>query len=239
MVKRGLSLDALQDIPKKSLVLLTGPPGAGKSTFCHQAVLNELVIDRPVIFVTTEHGPSEVIELLEERGSGKLAPGALNFIDAFGETVGASTPERTDTLGANCEDLNSISMAITKIQERIGRNDVLLVLDSLTSPYLFNREEIFKFMRLFLARFASEGNSVLALMDEGCGKNEDLTAMMSMVDGIISMEASEYQRTLNIVKHPKIDTVKFNIPVEQKQPQDRPSMEWDSYVLKTFLQSYL
>jgi KaiC/GvpD/RAD55 family RecA-like ATPase len=52
--KRGLSLAEIQEVPRNSLILLAGPPGAGKSTFCHQVVLNTLATDRPVIFVTTE-----------------------------------------------------------------------------------------------------------------------------------------------------------------------------------------
>jgi predicted hydrocarbon binding protein/KaiC/GvpD/RAD55 family RecA-like ATPase len=238
MGKRGLSLAEIQEVPKESLILLSGSPGAGKSTFCHQVVLNGLAMDKPVVYVTTEHGPAEVIGLLREKGLGELPRGALSFVDAFGETVGATTPERPDTVSANCEDLNSISMAIAKLQERIGRRDVFLAFDSLTSPYLFNEKEVFRFMRLCLAKFASVGNSVLALMDEGCGKEEDLGAMMSVADGILRMEAKGHQRTLNVVKHPKVETATIEIPVEPKQPQVRPSMEWEPNVLAQFLQSY-
>jgi len=70
MNKRGLSLAEIQEVPKNNLILLAGPPGAGKSTFCQQAALNSLAMDRPVIYVTTEHGPSEVIDILKERGMG-------------------------------------------------------------------------------------------------------------------------------------------------------------------------
>jgi predicted hydrocarbon binding protein/KaiC/GvpD/RAD55 family RecA-like ATPase len=238
MERRGLSLSEIQDVPKNNLILLAGPPGAGKSTFCHQAVLNGLAMERPVIYVTTEHGPSEVTNILKEKGMGEPPSGALSFVDAFGETVGASTPERPDTIGANCEDLNSISMAIAKLQERIGKQDVFLAFDSLTSPYLFNEKEVFRFMRLYLTKFASEGNSVLALMDEGCGKEEDLGAMMSVADGILRMEAQERSRVLNVVKHPRLETTKIDIPLELKQLQGKPPMEWNPVVLKQFLHSF-
>jgi len=46
----GSSLAEIQEVPRNSLILLAGPPGAGKSTFCHQVVLNTLAMDRPVIF---------------------------------------------------------------------------------------------------------------------------------------------------------------------------------------------
>jgi predicted hydrocarbon binding protein/KaiC/GvpD/RAD55 family RecA-like ATPase len=212
-----LSLAEIQEVPRESLILLSGPPGAGKSTFCHQAVLNGLAMDKPVVIVTTEHGPTEVIGLLREKGMGELPPNALSFIDAFGETVGVTTPERPDTVNANCEDLNSISMAIAKVQEKIGRRDIFLAFDSLTSPYLFNEKEVFRFMRLCLARFASEGNSVLALMDEGCGKEEDLTAMMSTADGIVKIETKEDKRLFNVVKHPKVRPTRIEVPVEPER----------------------
>jgi predicted hydrocarbon binding protein/KaiC/GvpD/RAD55 family RecA-like ATPase len=173
-------------------------------------------MEKPVIYVTTEHGPVEVIGLLTERGMGEPPPGALSFIDAFGETVGAKTQERPDTIGANCEDLNSISMAITKLQERIGRRDTFLAFDSLTAPYLFNEKEVFRFIRLCLVRFASEGNSVLALIDEGCGKEEDLTAMMSTADGIVKIETNEDRRLFNVVKHPQVRPIKIEVPIESE-----------------------
>jgi len=238
MEKRGLLLSEVQEIPKESLILLTGPPGAGKSTFCHQVVLNGLAMERPVLYVTTEHGPSEVAGLLKKRGMGGIPSGALSFVDAFGETVGVTTLERPDTISANCEDLNSISMAIAKLQEKIGRKEILLSFDSLTSPYLFNKEESFRFMRLCLAKFASEGNSVLALMDEGCGKEEDLGAMMSVADGIIRMEIIDHSRTINVLKHPMVRPTRMDIPVEA-EPTIKLELRIDPTVMAQFVKALL
>ncbi|MDY7019720.1 MAG: ATPase domain-containing protein [Chloroflexota bacterium] len=237
MEKRGFSLAEIQEIQKESLILLAGPPGAGKSTFCHQAVLNSIATERPVLFVTTEHGPTEVTGLLREKGMRELPPGALSFIDAFGETVGLTTPERPDTIGANCEDLNSISMAIAKMQEKIGRRDIFLAFDSLTSPYLFNEKEVFRFIRLCLAKFASEGNSVLALMDEGCGREEDLGAMMSVADGILRMEIKENIRTIHVVKHPKVKPTRIEVPIEAK-PTIKSTLDLEPDMRRQFMKIF-
>jgi predicted hydrocarbon binding protein/KaiC/GvpD/RAD55 family RecA-like ATPase len=238
MGKRRLSLSRIQEVPKESLILLSGPPGAGKSTFCHQVVLNSIAAGGPVIFVTTEQSPSGVTGLLSEKGMGESTPGALSFVDAFTETVGLTCTPRSDTVCANCADLNSLSIAITKLRDRTGKGGVFLVFDSLTSPYLFSGMEVVKFMRLFLSKFASEGNSVLVLMDEGCGKEEDLGAMMSVADGIIRMEIKESSRIINVVKHLTVEPTKIEVPaarILEKKIYD--TNLWDREMIKRMIEA--
>jgi len=181
---------------------LVGPPGAGKSSFCYQTVLNNLALKKPVIFVTTEQAPSEIILFLQERGLVEIQTAILNFVDAYHETVGLSVDGRLDTINANCGDLISLEVAIAKLQNKINKSNILLVFDSLTSPYLLNGQEVIKFLRFCMAKFVAEGNSILACIDEGCGRKEDLGAMMSIVNGIVKIEVKEGSRVLNVVKHP-------------------------------------
>jgi len=230
-----MSLAKIQEPPDKCLILLTGVPGAGKSTFCHQVVVKSIALERPIIFVTSEQSPDDVIELLSEKGIRE--PVILNFVDAFTETVGMTCSSRSDTVCANCADLNSLSIAITKLQEGTGSQGILLVFDSLTSPYLFNGVEVVKFMRLFLSKFASEGNSVLALMDEGCSKEEDLGAMMSVADGILRMEIKESSRIMNVVKHPKVEPTRIEVPVIETKPTIRSRMQFEPSMIRQFIQS--
>jgi len=237
MDKRGLSLSRIQEPPDKGLVLLTGAPGAGKSTFCHQMVLNSIAQDRPVIFITTEQTPSRITGLLSEKGLGESGANTLSFVDAFTETVGLSCSSELDTICANCADLNSLSMATTKLQERIGQKSVLLAFDSLTSPYLFCGVEVVKFMRLFLAKFAAEGNSVVVLVDEGCGKSEDLVTMMSIADGVIKMETEGNRQRLNVVKHPKVMPSTVEVRIEEKPPMEW-TMRHDVTILREFIRSW-
>jgi predicted hydrocarbon binding protein/KaiC/GvpD/RAD55 family RecA-like ATPase len=212
-----LSLSQIQEVPPKKSILLVGPPGAGKSTFCEQTSLQSLAVDRPIIFVTTESSPSEVEKNLKEKGLGEVESGLLHFVDVYNETVGVSVPDRPDTVHADCNDLSSIDIAISKLTEQIGRKGILLVFDSLTSPYLFSGAEILRFMRQTLLRFAASGNAVLACIDEGCGKSEDLVAMMSLSNGVIRVETEEGKQFLNVVKHPRLKTTRIEAPIEHER----------------------
>ena len=207
-----VSLTQLQEIPSRNMILLLGPPGSGKSYFCEQAVLQSLAIDKPAIFVTTEYDPEKVWESLREKGLGRMEPNLLTFVDAYNETVGLTVSDRPDTVTADCANLSSISIALSKLQERIKKKNILLVFDSLTSPYVLSGSEVVRFMRLTLSRFVGEGNSVLTCLDEGCGKKEDLVAMMSFSNGVIKMETEDGKRVLNIVKYPLIEPMTIEVP---------------------------
>jgi CRP-like cAMP-binding protein/KaiC/GvpD/RAD55 family RecA-like ATPase len=236
--KRELLLAEIQEIPRESLTLLLGPPGAGKSAFCHQVVLNSIAAKKPIIFITTEQSPSGVMRLLTEKGIGEPTSEVLSFVDAFSQTVGVETSDRPDTICADCADLNSISIATTRLQERMGQKGILLAFDSLTSPYLFSGAEVTRFMRLFLSKLAAEGNSVVALMDEGCGKSEDLVAMMSIADGVIKMETEKDRQLFNVVKHPKVRPTRIEVPIEPK-PGIRSTTHFDPSVMRQFVKSML
>ena len=231
-----MSLVKLQEAQDKGIILLVGTPGAGKSTFCHQVVLRNVSMDRPVILVTTEQGSSEVIGLLTKRGLREAEN--LNLVDAFTQTVGLKCSPMEGTICANCSDLNSLSIAITKLREKTGLKNTLLILDSLTSPYLFNGMEIVRFLRLFLSKFASEGNSVLATIDEGCGKEEDIVAMMSVSDGILRIEKSKDSRTLEVIKHPGLEPKSMEFPLEQKHDEFKPGVDYNRDVLAQFFKSF-
>ncbi len=211
-----VSLNQLQEISPRNMVLLVGPPGSGKSMFCQQSALQSLTIDRPVIFVTTEYGPSEAEKALRDKGLGTIAPNLLNFVDAYNETVGLSVSDRPDTIRANCGNLTSLGIAIHKIQKRIGKKDILLVFDSLTSPYLLSGPAVVRFLRLNMSKFVAEGNSVLACFDEGSCKHEDLVGMMSLSNSVVKMRIKDGKKVLSIVKHPEMDPQRIEVAFAKK-----------------------
>jgi predicted hydrocarbon binding protein/archaellum biogenesis ATPase FlaH len=206
-----MSLHWLQEVPNEKIVMLVGPPGSGKSTFCCQTVLYNLAVDRPVILLTTEYGTLEAEEFLKMNGLTKTSSGLLNFIDAYNQTVGLPVVDRPDTISASSENLTNVSIAITKNQRKIGGKNILLVFDSLTSPYLLCGSDVVRFFRRFLSRFVGMGNSVLVCFDEGSGREEDVVGMMSMSNGVVKIGLEEDFRVFEVVKHPIMKPTKIKI----------------------------
>jgi predicted hydrocarbon binding protein/KaiC/GvpD/RAD55 family RecA-like ATPase len=206
-----LSLAQLQEIPSRNMILLVGPPGSGKSTFCQQTVLGNIE-RRPIIYVTTESSPLNVEDSLRQKGLGTLLPHVLGFVDAFHETVGLPSIEWPNTVDASSEDLTSLGIAISRLRKNVGE-DVLLIFDSLTPPYLLSGPEVVRFMRMTLLRFAAEGNAVLACIDEGCGKAEDLVAMMTTADGIVKIELMDGSKVFHVTKYPTMEPSTIEVPI--------------------------
>jgi len=227
-----VSFAQLQEVPSKNMILLVGSPGSGKSYFCEHIVLQNLAMDRPVIYVTTECDPDKVWQSLREKGLGSIEPNLLSFVDAYNETVGLSVSDRPDTVHADCANLSSMSIAISKLQERKEKKDILLVFDSLTSPYILSGPEIVRFMRLTLSRFAGEGNSVLACFDEGSSKKEDLVAMMSFSNGVIKMETENGNRVLNVIKHPLIEPKRVEVPGDKVTEKLWDMRLWEEKIME-------
>jgi len=93
-----VSLTQIQEVPPRKMILLIGPPGAGKSSFCHQVALKSLAMDKPILYITTKYGSSETERALKEQGLRKVEHGLVSFVDAYNETVGVSVPSRLDVV---------------------------------------------------------------------------------------------------------------------------------------------
>jgi len=208
-----MSISELMEVPIGKTTFIVGSPGTGKSTLCQQIILQNIAMDKPSIFVTTEYSSDEARVKLREKGLQTIPAGLVYYIDGYSKTVGLPAEDRSDIVNVNCGNLTNLGIAIVKHQRRIGKKGILLVLDSLTSSYLLCGSEVIRFLRLTLSKVAADGNPVLFCLDEGSTKKEDLVGMMSISDAVIRINIKENQRVFSIIKHPTIKPKKIEIPI--------------------------
>ena len=77
-----MALSDVRSVPAKCLLLLIGPPGAGKTSLSYLMALSAVAEERPVIYITTEQPPEDVGDKLREKGlvANDLNPGITEKI---------------------------------------------------------------------------------------------------------------------------------------------------------------
>jgi len=76
-------------------------------------------------------------------------------------------------------------------------------------------------------------------MDEGCGNEQDLVAMMSVADGVIKMKTEAGKQFANVVKHPKLRTTTIEVPLEPQRIPFEATWSFKPSVMRDFMQAYI
>jgi KaiC/GvpD/RAD55 family RecA-like ATPase len=132
-IKSGIpGLDELfqtKEFPKGRQILVTGPPGSGKTVFCLQFLLNgALHYDEPGILVSFDDLPRHIRTDMSSFGwnvaqlEREFNPPLLTMVDGFSARVGLSTDERF-TIRAN---MDSLLLVLTEILEQTGATRVCI-----------------------------------------------------------------------------------------------------------------
>ena len=156
----------------------------------------------------------------------------MRYIDGYNQTVGLPLLNRPDVFNASSGNITSLGIALAKHRRKIGKNGILLVIDSLTSSYLLCGSSVVKFLRFTLSKFAGDGNSILVCIDEGSTKHEDLVGMMSISDGVVKINIEENLAIFNIIKHPILEPKKIKVNLSES-----PRTATSNYDLEYFKQN--
>lgn len=196
--------DALKGgYPSPSVILLEGPPGAGKTPFCIAFIAKGLAEGRKSIYICTNNFPREIRYIAKQIGYD--LENAL-FIDGYSWLIG----EKGDGIAVSSLDLTAI---LENFEEILKKEEVeRIALDSISTFFLYHDERIVeKFMQAFAALVkARQACAVVALESGTC--SERMRSMLEyLTDGTLRVENETLTISRMLAVKPKWRQTRFAI----------------------------
>ncbi len=182
MVSSGVpALDPLlgDGYPDKSTILVVGPPGIGKEALGYWFTHSGLTQGDFCLYVT-RLSVKEVLQ--DERGFGMDTQ----------QRVPLWLASEGGQIKYDINDLAGLSFNIKEVLKKNSDRRIRIVIDVLSSLLMLNPPEtIYRFLTQLFADVKQYDASVLATLEEGMHRQEVLTAMQQLFDGVVELRLYE------------------------------------------------
>jgi KaiC/GvpD/RAD55 family RecA-like ATPase len=183
-------LDKLYEFKKKQIILTYGPPGPEKSVLAQQFIFEGLKKGEPAIYITTDHSPQEVRELMLARGW-DITPyeqsGQFRFIDCYSWTIHEKDRSPSVTTSPSPSALSEMAIAISMLEQKL--KGARVIFDSLSTILLYNEEtSVFKFMQVMASKTKHFEAFMMVLLEDGMHPESVRVTLEHLTDGSLIMK---------------------------------------------------
>jgi len=204
-------------VPSSSIVLI-GPPGVGKTTFCKQFLFNGLLMDEPSIYVTTQESPEEI-----ENSQKALVKAVEGFAREISEKY--IEPPYTTDFGIMFLPVESLYAEVLRhpgLFETLQRKYKITITGPTTLSALMNSLHM-GFRTLAVQKRSSEVWNVLGAVKSEFSKfSEQLSKVQKQLHTASgSLETLRGTRTKQIER--KLQNVEMLDPLESREVLELPS----------------
>lgn len=196
MVKTGIAgLDEILGggIPERSVVVLQGGPGTGKTIFGLQFLHEGILRDEPGIFITTDEPPARIYSIMQQFGWNPKEGNYLTIIDSFSSNFGRASGEHVIKDIGDANEL--IDTIVTTIKNSSAKR---LVVDNFTSISI-GKPVSPRILLLNIKRITNALNCTALII-----VNQEEKTIEHVADGLIKLfiddRADEIKRVMYVVK---------------------------------------
>lgn len=204
MNQRRFDLQILKELdidgaPFGTNIVLTGPPGVGKSVFCETLIGECLKEEVNVIYATLDTAPKDIRDRVLGQGTKQLDERkGLIFIDGYSWLLGEET-ERYHV--SHLSNLSDLSVKIFNTLNELGGHDIV-IFDSISTLFVYNSEnEITRFIQVNMARIKQRDSVGFWTVEEGIHDPSFYNSLRHLAEGVIEMrfeDAHELKRFIRV-----------------------------------------
>ncbi|MGA2461860.1 MAG: RAD55 family ATPase [Candidatus Bathyarchaeia archaeon] len=198
----------VQWLPDSYTLMVTGPPGAGKTPILHHWIDFYLRNNRPVVLLAFDDSPSNLRGPLGGYTQEKLpeyeGKGIATLVDCYSSIAGVPSQEKYALKSRT--DLNELSLLITDLfNEKSKLGTPKIIVDSATPLFTYKDPQlVVQFLSSMAVKVKSKGGAFLTSLTSGTISEENVRRLQTLMDFAIELRVIEVEgrqkRQVRIVK---------------------------------------
>jgi KaiC/GvpD/RAD55 family RecA-like ATPase len=192
------------NFPQMCSVLILGSPGVGLMEFQMSMVKEYLEAGEPVVFVTMDMLPKDLLAAMERFGisNDHLGKG-LYIIDYHSSLLGNSdeSDAYNRTRVRRIHDLEGIMFNVANIHAEIKR-PLRVFMSTLSTLFLYNQPSVvLKFFQISTSRIRSEFGTVFVSVFDGVHEDKAVNHLVALADGVLELRFDNELNRMLRVRH--------------------------------------
>ena len=187
----------IQWLPDSYTMMMTGPPGAGKTPVLHHWMDFYARNGRPSVFLAFDDSPANLRGPLGGYTHEKLSEyeghGLITLVDCYSSIAGVSGREKYAL--KNRADLNELSLLITDLLNAMtSLGSPKIMLDSATPLFTYKEPQlVVQFLSTMAAKVKSRGGAFLTSLASGTVSEENVRRLQTIMDFAVELRILEVE----------------------------------------------
>jgi len=187
----------VQWLPDSYTMVITGPPGAGKTPTLHYWMDFYARNSRPSVLLAFDDSPVNLRRPLAGYTHAKLSEyesqGVITLVDCYSSIAGVSSQEKYAL--KNRADLNELSLLITDLlNQKTSVGSPKVIIDSATPLFTYKDPQlVVQFLSSMAAKVKSRGGAFLSSLASGTVSDENVRRLQTFMDFAVEFRTLEIE----------------------------------------------